>query len=209
MPNTTATRRVHEVTSRWGIHPAQYREVTMRAFTAPAVLLTLVLTGCNAAAPTAPSPALASLEVSGTDAAANSTHQAAPQRPIQGPCDGVETVEVVPISPGVIRRTSIGTCQLSHLGRTTLLSVAETNLVTLAQTGEHTYTAANGDLLYATSAGTGTLTPPSTTIHFTGVTTISGGTGRFANAVGVMQVAGTSDLAAGRSSFSYDGWIAY
>jgi hypothetical protein len=199
MPNNTATRRLTEVTSR--------REVTMRAFTAPAVLLTLVLTGCNAAAPTAPLPAMASLEVSG-NGGANSTHQAAPQRPIEGPCEA-ETVEVVPIAPGVIRRTGIGTCQLSHLGRTTLRSVANTNLVTLEQTGEHTYTAANGDLLYATSTGTGTPTPPSTTFPFTGVTTISGGTGRFANAVGVMQVAGTSDLATGRSSFSYDGWIAY
>jgi hypothetical protein len=208
MPNNTATCRLTAVTSRWGIHPALYREVTLRAFTAPAVLLTLVLTGCNAAAPTAPLPATASPEVSG-NGGANSTHQAAPQRPIEGHCEA-ETVEVVPISPGVIRRTSFGTCQLSHLGRTRLRSVADTNLVTLEQVGEHTYTAANGDLLYGTSAGTATLTPPST-LHFTGVTTISGGTGRFANAVGVMQVEGTSDLAGAqqKSSFSYNGWIRY
>jgi hypothetical protein len=34
---------------------------TMRAFTAPAVLLALVLTGCDRAARTAPLPAMASL----------------------------------------------------------------------------------------------------------------------------------------------------
>jgi hypothetical protein len=80
--------------------------------------------------------------------------------------------------------------------------------MTLDQEAEHTLTAANGDLLYATSAGTGSLTPP-VTIHFVGVTTISGGTGRFTNATGVMQAEGTSNLAAGHSSFTYEGWIAY
>jgi hypothetical protein len=181
----------------------------MRAFTAPAVLLALVLTGCDRVAPTAPLPAMASLGASGIDGGASSTPDAAPQRPIKGDCEA-ETIEVVPISPTVIRRISIGTCQLSHLGRTTLRSVAETNLVTLEQTGDHTLTAANGDVLYATSAGTAALTPPST-LHFTGVTTISGGTGRFGNARGVMDVAGTSDLSGARqrSSFTYDGWIAY
>jgi hypothetical protein len=171
--------------------------------------LTLVLTGCDRAAPTAPLPATASLEASGIDGGGRSAHEAAPQRPIKGPCEA-ETVEVVPISPTVIRRISFGTCQLSHLGRTTLHSVADSNLVTLEQTGEHTLTGANGDVLYATSAGTATLIPPST-LHFTGVTTISGGTGRFANARGVMEVVGTSDLSGARqrSSFTYDGWIAY
>jgi hypothetical protein len=173
----------------------------MRWSTAPAVLLTFALAGCGSDDPTA-------VVADGPSFSRGLVAQrAAPSRPIAGDCE-VATVEVQPISPGVVRRVSVGTCQLSHLGRTQLLSVASTNLVTLDQEGEHTFTAANGDLLYATSAGTGSLTPP-TTIRFTGVTTISGGTGRFANATGVMQVEGLSDLAAGFSSFSYDGWIAY
>jgi hypothetical protein len=173
----------------------------MRWSTAPAVLLTFVLAGCGSDAPTALAPEGPSSNH------AIETHGAVSSRPIKGRCE-VETVEVQPISPTTIRRFSVGTCQLSHLGRTRLLSVANTNLVTLDQDGQHTFTAANGDLLYATSVGTGTLIPPAT-VHFAGATTISGGTGRFANATGVMQVEGLSNLAAGSSSFSYDGWIAY
>jgi len=175
----------------------------MRTAMVPAVLLTAVLTGCGGDTPTA--PLLDATALDGVTA----SHQAAPQRPIKGSCEA-ETIEVQPISPTVIRRTSVGTCQLSHLGRTELHSVAETNLVTLEQTGVHTLTAANGDVLYATSVGTATLIPPST-LRFTGVTTISGGTGRFSSACGVMEVVGTSDLSGPRqrSSFTYDGWIAY
>jgi hypothetical protein len=128
-------------------------------------------------------------------------------RPPEGSCEA-ETVEVEPISPTIIRRVSVGTCQFSHLGRTGLLSIAYGNLATLEQEAEHTFTAANGDLLNATSVGTGAFTPLAT-VHFTGVTTISGGTGRFANATGVMAAVGTVDLATGDASLSYDGWIAH
>jgi hypothetical protein len=173
----------------------------MRWSNIPAVLLTCSLVGCGADVTTALLPEEPAFNH------AQAIHGAPPPLPIKGQCD-VETVEVQPISPVVIRRVSVGTCQLSHLGRTRLLSVANTNLVTLEQDGEHTFTAANGDQLYATSFGTGSLTPPAT-VHFTGVTAISGGTGRFANATGIMQVEGLSDLAAGFSTFSYSGWIAY
>jgi hypothetical protein len=173
----------------------------MRWSNIPAVLLTFALAGCGADAPTALLPEEPAFSH------ASATHHAPAPQPIRGQCD-VETVEIQPISPVVIRRVSVGTCQLSHLGRTRLLSIANTNLATLEQEGEHTFTAANGDQLDATSVGAGSLTPPAT-IHFTGVTTISGGTGRFANASGIMQVEGLSDLAAGSSTFPYSGWIVY
>jgi predicted small lipoprotein YifL len=173
----------------------------MRTVRTPTVLLVLALAGCGADGPTAPVPDMPTLD------RAAAAHRAAPERPIKGKCEA-ETIEVEPIAPGVVRRVSVGTCQLSHLGRTQLLSVAITNLVTFEQTGEHTFTAANGDQLHATSAGAGTFAPPAT-LHFTGVTTITGGTGRFTNATGVMEVLGISDLAAGSTSLTYDGWIAY
>jgi hypothetical protein len=173
----------------------------MRRSTAPAVLLALVLAGCAGDAPTAPLADAKALD------GALASHRAALQRPIKGSC-AAETVEVQPISATVIRRVSLGTCQLSHLGRAALLSIAYSNLATFEQVGDHTLTAANGDQLYATSAGSGSFSPPST-LHFTGVTTINGGTGRFTQATGVMQVVGIQDIAALRTSFSYDGWIAY
>jgi hypothetical protein len=173
----------------------------MRRSTAPAVLLALVLAGCAGDAPTAPLADGSALH----NALASS--QPAPERPIKGSCEA-ETVEVQPVSADVIRRVSIGTCQLSHLGRTALLSVAYSNLTTFEQVGEHTLTAANGDRLYATSIGSGSFTPPAT-LHFSGVTTINGGSGRFTQATGVMQVVGVQNIAALRTSFTYDGWIAY
>lgn len=173
----------------------------MRTARTPPVLLVLILIGCGTDGPTAAVPEAPAL---GRAAAA---HRATPERPISGRCEAT-TVQVQPIGPGVVRRVSVGTCQMSHLGRTELLSVATTNLATFEQTAEHTFTAANGDRLFATSAGAGALTPP-TTLLFTGVTTFTGGTGRFAGANGAMRVEGTSDLAAGTTSLQYDGRIAY
>jgi hypothetical protein len=173
----------------------------MRRSTAPAVLLALVLAGCAGDALTGPPADASAFE------GVLASNRVAPERPIKGDCEA-ETIEVQPISAEVIRRVSIGTCQLSHLGRTALLSIAYSNLVTFHQVGEHTFTAANGDQLYATSAGSGSFTPPST-LHFTGVTTIHGGTGRFAQATGVMQVVGVQNMAVLRTFLSYDGWIAY
>lgn len=70
------------------------------------------------------------------------------------------------------------------------------------------FTAANGDLLRATSVGSGTPTGP-TTLRFTGTASITGGTGRFASATGEMSVEGTADNVSGDARFSWDGWITY
>jgi len=173
----------------------------MRTLTFTAALLAFGLAGCGTDALTGSLPDASVL------GSALANHHAAPERPIGGTCSA-ETVGVEQISPTVISRVSVGTCQVSHLGRTELLSLARTNLITLEQEAEHTLTSASGDLLYATSAGIGTLAPPAT-VDFTGVTTFTGGTGRFANATGVMQAVGPSNLEAGHSIFTYDGWISY
>jgi hypothetical protein len=172
----------------------------MRASTAPAVLLALALAGCGTDAPTAPLPEASALD------GALASRQEAPQRPIKGRCESTYAEPPVFAFP-FLRQVSVGTCQFTHLGRTGQHTVQELNVVTGIAVSEITFTAANGDLLYATSIGTGTPAGPITT--FAGVSTITGGTGRFTTATGVMDVAGTVNTVTGDASITYDGWIAY
>jgi hypothetical protein len=111
-------------------------------------------------------------------------------------------------APPVFRQVVTGTCHLAHLGRTTVHFVQVVNFATRTQQSlELTYTAANGDVLRAASQGTST--PNATGLSFSATITFLGGTGRFANATGQAQAAGTADLAAGTSQYTLDGWIAY
>jgi hypothetical protein len=127
--------------------------------------------------------------------------------PIRGTCEA--TLAEPPVfTPPILRQVSTGTCQLSHLGRVSLWTVAEINTATLAQVAEITYTAASGDMLFANSTGAATPGAPGI-LHFTGITTLTGGTGRFAGAAGEMMASGTLDMATGNASFSYDGRISY
>jgi hypothetical protein len=97
---------------------------------------------------------------------------------------------------------------ISHLGRVSIRAVQQVNVATGLRTADPTWTTANGDLVYTTSVGTGVPTGP-TTHDFTGVTTITGGTGRFASAAGVVGVVGSLNTVTGLGSFSSDGWMIY
>ncbi len=86
-----------------------------------------------------------------------------------------------------------GTCQFRHLGK---LSVKATQTAeelpnhTLLITNNVTYTAANGDQLFADFLGLGT--PNATGITFSGTETYRRGTGRFADAVGSAALVGSA-----------------
>lgn len=172
----------------------------MRAPTAPTVLLALALAGCADSGPTLPAPE------SVTFARGGSAGRPAAARPISGRCE--LTVGPLPSAPPIIRQTDTGTCQLSHLGRTSFAGVLELNLVTGTQRGERTLTAANGDVLRVVSVGTSTPSGPGV-VSFVGTFTIVGGTGRFADATGQARGAGTANLATRTTSLTLDGWIAY
>jgi hypothetical protein len=75
------------------------------------------------------------------------------------------------------------------------------------QSLELTYTAANGDVLRAASAGTSL--PTATGVTFSATIRFLGGTGRFTDATGEVRAEGTADLVAGTSGYTLDGWIAY
>lgn len=130
----------------------------------------------------------------------------ATSRPIQGSCT-ITSTDIVRFAPPILYQIGHATCQISHLGRVTLRSELAVNVATGTQTGTGTFTAANGDLLYVTSAGSSTPTGPST-ISFTGLTTIVGGTGRFENATGQLNAAGTTSFS-GTGFLTYEGSIVY
>ena len=122
-------------------------------------------------------------------------------RPWEGSCSGT----------GIIRSDGItlditGTCRLSHLGLTTSVGV-ETLGTTLRAV--HTFTAANGDLLHTTTTGYATLRPDFSGVDFFNIETVTGGTGRFANATGSATRNGSSNFSDGSGTWEIVGTLTY
>jgi hypothetical protein len=90
----------------------------------------------------------------------------------------------------------------THLGRFTATSVNTVDLATTMSTGTFTFTAANGDQLFTTTAGQETAFIPPNISHVTFNAEIVGGTGRFAGATGtfIIRTIGAIDFAAATST---------
>ena len=172
----------------------------MRSPAAPAIVLALALAGCADALPTPPDPDRAA------PARAGSAGAAAAARPISGRCD--LTIAPLPSTPPIVRQTDTGTCQLSHLGRTSYAGVLELDLAAGTQRGERTLTAANGDVLRMVSVGTSTPGGPGL-VDFVATLTFVGGTGRFANATGEARAEGTANIVTRTTVVALDGWLVY
>ena len=122
-------------------------------------------------------------------------------RPWEGSCAGT----------GIIRSDRItlditGTCNLSHLGRTTMVGVETLGAVLNAV---HTFTTANGDLLYTTTTGYAVLRPDFSGVNFFNTETVTGGTGRFANASGTATRNGSTTFSDGSATWEIAGTITY
>lgn len=164
------------------------------------------LAACSAGDTTAPrSSPISSLALA-------ASHRAEAPRPAGGRCD--TDISFLPPQAGdpanYLRLHIEFICQLRHMGRTTA-SVEQlvifTGPTTAVASNTATYTAANGDLLYATWSGTSTNAGPD--IVFSGEETITGGTGRFAGATGSTWVTGTASFVTNRGQFTSAGWITY
>jgi hypothetical protein len=86
-----------------------------------------------------------------------------------------------------------GSCQSRHLGKVAVRATQTAEELanhTLLITNNVTYTAANGDQLFADFVGLGT--PNATGITFSGTETYRRGTGRFAEAVGSAALTGSA-----------------
>jgi hypothetical protein len=93
----------------------------------------------------------------------------------------------------VIYQVDIGTCLLSHLGKSTFVSIKEINLLSGIQKSDPAiFTAANGDTLRATGEGTSSFIGPGI-VSFNAILIFNGGTGRFENASGSVEVEGEAD----------------
>ena len=182
----------------------------MRTHTTPTKLLPFAFTalaalaGCADAPTTAPNP---------TEVQASRAVGAAVERPWKGRCD-VETVVTEFGSTGPVKFHQTGTCQLAHLGRTTV--VTDETVVpgmiprTLAVTS--TFTAANGDQLYTTGVVRGSAVAPDGSLTIAGTCTAAGGTGRFAGASGTAVFAETARInppAPSVGTYTLDGRLAY
>lgn len=102
-----------------------------------------------------------------------------------------------------------GVCNLKHLGRTTTHAIQVVNVLTGEITNSATYTAANGDVLYTTFAGTSS---PPPYVVFQGTETLVDGTGRFAGATGLSDLEGTATVDAtgsGTGEYTTKGFITY
>ena len=136
-----------------------------------------------------------------------SSQAADAERPFSGRCE--TTLDpAIPLGPGVIRQVDRGTCTLAHLGRADFLSDKTIQLMAGTQTTIATFTAANGDVLRATGAGTFRLVGPGRG-RFTATLTFVGGTGRFAGATGSAAAEGETDLVARTASLNIEGWVRY
>ena len=103
------------------------------------------------------------------------------QVPFKG---GVEGVDIVtPLTPPFVAVEVTATGNATQLGKFTLSILATVNRTTRVATGAFEFVAANGDTVFGTLTGQSTLTAPGVlTIEET--FTITGGTGRFADATG-------------------------
>ena len=127
----------------------------------------------------------------------------AAETPFKGAVNAVETGTIVFPTRFLDRE---GTGNATQLGRYTEHVTMVINIPTLSSTGLATFTAANGDTLLATVAGQATRTSP-TTLSIVEVYTITGGTGRFAEATGSFTLESTLDQTTGVSSGTFSGAI--
>jgi hypothetical protein len=127
----------------------------------------------------------------------------AAETPFKGTVNAVETGTIVFPTRFLDRE---GTGNATQLGRYTEHVTMVINIPTLSSTGLATFTAANGDTLLATVAGQATRTSP-TTLSIVEVYTITGGTGRFAEATGRFTLKTTLDQTTGASSGTFSGAI--
>lgn len=169
-----------------------------------ALLFALVLTGCADGSLTSAGPE--------TSAQEHEDHvlKASIERSLSGRCETAFRLHPTQPAPPVVRQIDEGTCQLTHLGRSSFYSVKDINFATGTQvTTEATFTAANGDLLRAAGSGTSAPSGPGQ-VSFTATLAFVGGTGRFENATGEAHVVGQADLVSRTASLEIiDGRIVY
>jgi hypothetical protein len=201
-PLTRARRR--EIPCLGDVFPTSGRRESPRQTSKPGASISIrkltTLAGL-ALAVAALSPASAPAKAGGTD------------RPWKSSATATATLDLV-----TLRATSAGSGHAAHLGKVTqnlTIALTPTGPGTFTGAGTTTIVAANGDQLFGTF--TETLTTTGLHPEFAFVITITGGTGRFADASGRMTGTGSSVInlpivgatVTSRQTFDSEGTITY
>ena len=128
----------------------------------------------------------------------------ATEMPFRGSFEAVETGAV---QFPTVTIAGIGAGNATQLGKFTMTYEAEVNLLTRVGVGSVEFIAANGDLLFADILGQSTPTATPNLISIVEILTITGGTGRFADATGSLISERLKDQVTGNTSGSFDGTI--
>jgi hypothetical protein len=148
--------------------------------------------GQDSAAPTSPSSAV--------DGAAVTEAKGGSAVPFKGQLHSTEKVVSMPDDDTAIRHLD-GTGTATHLGQFTLSADFTVIMSTGDATGTATWTAANGDQIRVSVVGHGEIVEfPTVTI--TETHNITGGTGRFANASGMITIERSANILTGVSTGS-------
>lgn len=129
---------------------------------------------------------------------------AATEVPFRGSFQAVETDAV---QFPTLTVAGIGTGNATQLGKFTMTYAAEVNLVTRVGIGSVEFIAANGDRLFADTLGQATPTETPNVVSIVEILTITGGTGRFADATGTVISTRLLDQLTGDTSGSFDGTL--
>jgi hypothetical protein len=127
------------------------------------------------------------------------------QLPFRGSLAGTATV--TPLGGPIVAVEIEASGTATYLGRFTLEAPHIVNQATLTATGTYLLTAANGDTITADLAGTARMVEPPNVVAITETATVTGGTGRFANATGSIEVERMFNRATGVTTGTLEGWI--
>jgi hypothetical protein len=161
-------------------------------------LLTLLSVACSQE----PSPTTPAAQIGGEIVAGLSRGD---EVPFKGTLEGRLTVST-PIEPPLLSNLNEATGIASHLGRFTLKIPHIVNTMTRVATGTYEFTAANGDTMVATFTGQASLVSPGV-LSVLDTATITGGTGRFAEATGSFTAERVFVMATGEITGSFEGTI--
>lgn len=140
------------------------------------------------------------------------------ERPMAGACETAVAMLSAPGDVPIVLAVQVD-CHLTHLGRTTGGTERELVIPTGPPAGgllpiqisieRIRYVAANGDELWSTYTGPGTIDLATGKATFHGLETFVGGTGRFTNASGSSQTAGQGSLVDSKGFLTISGTVSY
>ena len=119
----------------------------------------------------------------------------------------LQSVETYVVNPPIMSVIANGSGTATQLGQYAISYEVEVNLETLVGEGSAQIVAANGDILYANLLGQATPTGTTDVLNVVEGFTITGGTGRFANASGSFTVSRVVNITTGVTSGTLSGNI--